>query len=291
LVLVMSSVENSDVRDVIRATWGAKERSYQHGSRVQTLFVVGRGKADEKIHLESKQYGDLIQVPVLDTYHNLVHKSSAMFKWVLRYCAHAQYILKADDDTFNHIRNHVDYLQNYGSEVFVGGNCPTDATPHRSNNSKYYDPTFQGETYPAFCYGPTYVLSREALRRIIAVSESVSLISLEDVFITGRCREAAGVPYVQIPGMFGHFMIASPCNLRDHIKSIHLSSSDENRSLWNFINSPMMKHVKCNGDMRDELILYVSVVSFVLLGLAVGMLMKKKISKRRLPTNIRTILQ
>ncbi|NWH44037.1 B3GT5 galactosyltransferase, partial [Fregata magnificens] len=60
--------------------------------------------------------------------------------------------------------------------------------PIRKRGSKWYvsREEYPGDTYPPFCSGTGYVLSTDVASQIYNVSESVSFIKLEDVFI-GLC--------------------------------------------------------------------------------------------------------
>ncbi|NXU10186.1 B3GT5 galactosyltransferase, partial [Pardalotus punctatus] len=60
--------------------------------------------------------------------------------------------------------------------------------PIRRRGSKWYvsREEYPGKTYPPFCSGTGYVLSSDVASLIYNISESVSFIKLEDVFI-GLC--------------------------------------------------------------------------------------------------------
>ncbi|NXX56753.1 B3GT5 galactosyltransferase, partial [Scopus umbretta] len=60
--------------------------------------------------------------------------------------------------------------------------------PIRRRESKWYVSIeeYPGRTYPPFCSGTGYVLSTDVASQIYNVSDSVSFIKLEDVFI-GLC--------------------------------------------------------------------------------------------------------
>lgn len=53
-----------------------------------------------EIQHESQEHGDIVMGNHIDSYRNLTLKHLTGYRWVLQYCAHAKYILKADDDTF-----------------------------------------------------------------------------------------------------------------------------------------------------------------------------------------------
>jgi hypothetical protein len=128
LVLVHSSAEHFDRREIIRKTWG----SIQHfqGQAIKVLFLVGKQpnynkaksmrspkmdvweRRDHEVrytrttiiraHLlihavlmkapsivrESQIYGDIIQGDFLDITQNLSHKQMMGFKWVRDHCCH-----------------------------------------------------------------------------------------------------------------------------------------------------------------------------------------------------------
>ena len=89
-------------RMVIRETWGNPK--YYPDVKVRVVFVMGKTFDKEEVQssleYEAEQYGDIVQEDFLDSYKNLTYKGIGALKWVTKYCSHAKFVLKADDDIF-----------------------------------------------------------------------------------------------------------------------------------------------------------------------------------------------
>lgn len=146
-------------------------------------------------------------------------------RWVREFCPGARYVMKTDDDGFNVPQRFVDYLigiDNAGTERFVGGYCFT-VMPDRRESSKFHIPLsmYPDRYYPTYCSGPGYVLSKSAVVDIVAVANDVLFIPMEDVFVSGVCRVAAGIIYTQIVGVAEDQRQMTPCNLAVWVKNGH----------------------------------------------------------------------
>ncbi|GIY37661.1 lactosylceramide 1,3-N-acetyl-beta-D-glucosaminyltransferase, partial [Caerostris extrusa] len=138
LVLVPSAIDHFTERRTIRRTWGSVSNQ-PHGP-MRLGFVLGttsNSTEEDLIMNESEIFGDIIQADFQDTYRNLTTKSVLMLKWVSKHCAHAQYFLKADDDTFVNIHVLTDILQKppfTEQDKFIGGFIHRGAQPSRTPN-------------------------------------------------------------------------------------------------------------------------------------------------------------
>ena len=130
LIYVYSPFDNGKRRNVIRKTWGDVA---QYDVGVRLVFFVGspppniasegnRADAQTRLHLESNQYGDIVQVDFVDSYRNLSYKSVAALKWITNSCRRAQFVLKADDDIFVNVFKLLQYLNTMTVEANVTKN-------------------------------------------------------------------------------------------------------------------------------------------------------------------------
>ena len=193
LVLILSSPNNKQRRDSIRQTWATIVTHRE--KHIKTLFVLGKHKNSEFLSEESNKYNDLVLLSHVDTYSELTVKTALSLLWTEKYCPQTKYILKTDDDSYNRLDYLVDYLLDHSiQDPFVGGFCFT-VHLNRNPKSKWYVPLSQyPDAYlPQYCSGAGYVLSFGALQRILSVIHTARFISLEDVFITGICREYSGI--------------------------------------------------------------------------------------------------
>ncbi len=109
LIYIHSAPSNVERRQAIRNTW-AQEGTLSD-SEVRLVFVLGLPSGDattvakiqSDVIEESKQHGDIIQMEFIDSYKNLTFKATSILKWIVTFCPHADYIIKADDDVFINI--------------------------------------------------------------------------------------------------------------------------------------------------------------------------------------------
>jgi beta-1,3-galactosyltransferase 1 len=105
LIFILSSPDNFSRRNVIRETWGNSSSYLMYGT-VKVMFWLGKTKdhkAQKNIGEEFKRHGDILQGDLIDSYHNLSHKTVMGYKWLIKNCKNARYILKTDDDLFINI--------------------------------------------------------------------------------------------------------------------------------------------------------------------------------------------
>lgn len=214
LLFVKTCPENTERRRAIRSTWG-NETYIQNslGVTVKVLFALGAPQTrnpktlqtrrsgvglQEQLIQEDRLHGDLIQQDFLDSFHNLTLKLILQFHWMHSNCAHARFMMTADDDIFIHMPNLLGYLQDTSSrgvtDLWVG-RVHRGAPPIRSKNSKYYVPfkMYQWSTYPDYTAGAGYVVSSDVADKIYHATLTLNAsLYIDDVFM-GICANAIGV--------------------------------------------------------------------------------------------------
>lgn len=192
VLLVTSSYHHVNARMAIRQTWG-KERTVA-GKRLVTYFLLGttvNRNQQADIAAESQKYKDIIQKNFTDTYYNLTLKTMMGIEWIHRFCYQSSFVMKTDTDVFVNVFYLTELLlrKNRTTRFFTGF-LKLQEYPIRDRGSKWYvsREEYPGTTYPPFCSGTGYVLSTDIASQIYEVSESISFIKLEDVFI-GLCLD------------------------------------------------------------------------------------------------------
>lgn len=214
LLFVKTSPENIERRNAIRSTWG-NETYIQNalGVTVKVVFALGApqtrkkkpawsngswGGFQEQLIHEDHLHGDLIQQDFLDSFHNLTLKLIMQFHWMHNHCAHAHFLMTADDDIFVHMPNLVSYLQDMSSRGITDfwiGRVHRGAPPNRSKDSKYYVPIemYEWLSYPDYTAGAGYVVSGDVANKIHQATLTLNAsLYIDDVFM-GICANAIGV--------------------------------------------------------------------------------------------------
>lgn len=260
LLFVKSSPENAKRRSAIRATWG--NESYLRsalGATVKVVFALGaprteeapsrtrrsRAGLQEQLVQEDVLHGDLIQQDFLDSFHNLTLKLLLQFHWTRRRCAHARFLMTADDDIFIHTPNLVRYLQHAAAGGAVDlwvGRVHRGAPPNRSKHSKYYVPEdmYPWSSYPDYTAGAGYVVSGDVAERIYHATLTLNAsLYIDDVFM-GICANAVGVSPQEHFFFSGEGKAPShPC-IYDHMMTSHGHVEDIG-ALWTAATHPGVK--------------------------------------------------
>jgi hypothetical protein len=136
-ISVISGPNNFDRRAAIRRTWPihlTNQTNLDHPlDLVGFGFVIGQTNdsvVQQKVEEESEEFGDILQVNMIDRYVDLSVKVASLFNWVDTYCPRVDYVLKADDDVYVNVHNLATVLHSlmvadqsiYGRQC--GGNIP-----------------------------------------------------------------------------------------------------------------------------------------------------------------------
>ena len=244
LILVISQPKNTKVRAAIRTMWGSVRM--HRNKKIHVLFVVGIDTKSKQVMQalteEETKHHDFLYTGLPESYNALTNKSMAAFHWVNQYCRSAEYILKTDDDCYNNPLKFVDFLIDVPHDVnLVGGFCFT-TRPNRNKKSHWYIPpeVYPDLYLPVYCGGPAYLLSKSALTAVTKVSSNLKFFHLEDIFVTGFCRMAAGMNTMQIPGVQASNK-PSDCELVNDVLNIHKVSESLLPTLWNKALKPAGK--------------------------------------------------
>ena len=89
---------------------------------------------------------------------------------------------------------------NYGNRTIIG-ECHFNSSPFRDKRSKYYVSfdMFPRKHYPPFCLGTGYLMTRAAVKAVLAHGATTPLTRLEDTSIGILSGKAGNVKFVNFP--------------------------------------------------------------------------------------------
>ncbi|XP_031468060.1 beta-1,3-galactosyltransferase 4-like, partial [Phasianus colchicus] len=186
---------------------------------------------------EWRQFGDILQGSFWDTYANLTQKTLLLLGWAALFCPAAQFVLKADDDSFIHTPALLAHLQSPPSPLYYMGRVHYGVAPNRDPRSRHHVPVglYPLPSFPPYCSGSAYVLSMAALRGVLRVAPSVPKVSPEDVFI-GLCAHRAGIPPTHVERMGGGARFPEDgCCFGEVLLSAHRMGPDGMRRAWGHV--------------------------------------------------------
>ncbi|XP_072413118.1 beta-1,3-galactosyltransferase 5-like [Chiloscyllium punctatum] len=234
VLLVTTRPEEVLERAAIRETWGT-ERHLQTG-RISTFFLLGHGGMYQRqIQQESQSHRDILQGDFIDTYYNLTEKVLLGLEWVHRFCPSARFVMKTDSDMFVNVFYLSQLLSSKNTTGFFSGQLMRDIRPIRSKANKWYvsKEEFAPALYPRYCSGTGYVLSGDMAGKIWAVSKSIPLLKLEDVYV-GLCLTKLLVSPVPVSSrrvFFTRHVPFSVCRYHSLVTS-HRVSPSQLRLYW-----------------------------------------------------------
>ncbi|XP_075896758.1 N-acetyllactosaminide beta-1,3-N-acetylglucosaminyltransferase 3-like [Nelusetta ayraudi] len=261
LLVIKSAPGNYERREVLRKTW-AKERQI-NGLWVRRIFISGttgdgpeKVRMDKLLELEQQEHNDIIQWDFKDAFINLTLKQALFLEWLDKNCPHASFLLNGDDDVFAHTDNMVEYLQSLNDKdgsrhLFTG--FIMGGSPIRESWSKYYVPfqVQQSNSFPLYCSGGGYLLSRYTASVIHKTSRSIPNFPIDDVYM-GMCLAKARLKPSFHAGVkpFGMDISSKkldeldPCFYKD-ILLVHRFLPTQMFIMWHRVNDP---DLKCGPD-------------------------------------------
>jgi hypothetical protein len=137
----------------------------------------------------------MIQFGFREDYYNLTLKSIALLRWAHIKCIDSELIMKADDDLIVNVNQMLRNSKSFRSGLT--GVLREKDQPVRDFDSKWFMPKniYSDEYYPNYLRGLSYVITRDAIKRLIETLDQYSgpVIVMEDVFITGLLAQRAGI--------------------------------------------------------------------------------------------------
>lgn len=141
---------------------------------------------DELLRVEANNYKDVVFGDFIDSYRNLTRKMVLGIEWAAANCQ-AQYVVKADDDSFVDVLELIQWLEEYqgtqrhNKSLYMGA-ALIDKGPYREKDSKFYvsKKEYPAEKFPPYASGPGYVFSGNLLAKLSNAIKVVKLFPNED---------------------------------------------------------------------------------------------------------------
>lgn len=201
VAMVYSAASNFQRRKVIRETWGGED------PRALVIFLLAAvGREDyhmqDKIEIEHRVHGDIVQCSFLDGYRNLTYKHVAALKWLVYNCPAARFMFKTDDDVMVNTPLMYNYLEvPLGSNAklhckeLIFGHIMSCAKVQRSGYSKWRVSIeeYADKHYPNYCLGVFVLYSSDIVRSVYQVAQTLPFFWIEDVHITGTVSSRLGL--------------------------------------------------------------------------------------------------
>ncbi|KAL3105959.1 hypothetical protein niasHT_025016 [Heterodera trifolii] len=205
LILSMSRRNSFEKRSSIRRTWMNDALS---GEVIRFLIAdpsPGDGEAEnvqQNLEDEQKRHGDLVFLHgFVDTYTNIHFKWYGGLQWQQSFCAGAQWVMKADDDSIVHLRRLAYWTEKKfrpiveQNPLVYFGYVYYLKDPIRDANQKWHVPKamYPEDNYPNFMQGTVYLTTPATVTAILSHSHEIVGFYLDDVVFTGILAKLANV--------------------------------------------------------------------------------------------------
>ncbi|XP_041362259.1 beta-1,3-galactosyltransferase 5-like [Gigantopelta aegis] len=222
VILVMSLHHMTSQRQAIRDTWGSVSTlgtwpGTTEQFSIRLCFVLGLSKNDSlnmAVDKEAEKKGDLILVDIDDTYYNLTRKVLMGFKWIKEFCPIVKHVMKVDEDTYINIPQFIALINSRDWNNLIYGPYFPSARVERVGKSMVSEEAYPIAVYPPHVKGNMYCMSVTVAMEILAVSEYMPYVNMEDAYITGILAKIFDVRHAGLPGkQYDLFSAATPCEL------------------------------------------------------------------------------
>ena len=124
-------------------------------------------------------------------------------QWFAEHCSHAKFLFKTDDDVFVYTPNLLQILsttEQIQTRYWLGlykccDNCEVVRDPEHKWYVSHRD--YAPKVYPHYCDGKAYILSKDLVMGVNAVSRHATFLPIEDAFV-GVCLSKLEGPGVTI---------------------------------------------------------------------------------------------
>ena len=220
ITIVSGHPDNFERRKLIRKTWSQPNMAI--------LFIVGSPEQEinkidpQKLKVwEFEKSGDIIKLNYTESYDLLTVKTIASFEFIQKLCENkplvsspSPWLVHIDDDMFFNTSSFLSQLPTISKtrdriycldKILQSKGFGTK--PHRGGKYKISFEEYAKERFPIACSGTAFAVRRDLVEKMSPFFRSEKVIRLEDVYVTGIVREAAGLPnpVVLRPKVVEHF--------------------------------------------------------------------------------------
>ncbi|XP_035204716.1 beta-1,3-galactosyltransferase 1-like [Stegodyphus dumicola] len=244
LISVSSSAANTERRTAIRNTWG--NQTLLNQTKGGIIFLLGKVNDDRRLQMqiyeESMRHRDIIQGNFADAYRNLTLKSVMALKWFSSYCPRVRFLMKTDDDIYVNANKLSHFLyKNQNKKRWIVGCVKTHARlPFQMKKNVRISSFNLPAAHPTFVAGAGYIISSDIVEELHEASEKLTVLPVEDVFITGHCSKTIGVkPEHDFRFSCGE-AVQDYCHLFSNKFTGHRVSAQQQVEIWKYANNPRM---------------------------------------------------
>lgn len=202
LIFVHTEPTHARERELYRATIG--HRRVRERFNWTLVFFVGVGPS-ANVSAEATEYGDLVQLPFLDSYRNLTYKFVYGMRWVLLHCPDVRWVVKIDDDVFLNVRQLHEYLlvrMPAANNLIHCSVTPWNVVIRNTHSRHYLSlQEYPKAAFPPHCNGWLVIFSTATMLRLYGGAFLVPMHGIDDAYVTGDVAKMVGVQHVDMTSL------------------------------------------------------------------------------------------
>lgn len=201
LIIVHTAIFHFERRSQLRMTI-ANTKLFMHRYKLKIAFLLGT--TEDKtgamlVEQENRVYGDIVQGDFLDTYRNLTNKGVMGFRWVTKFCSHAQMVLKIDDDIFVNIFKIIGYyfpMHKRRKNLIMCNTIFPGRIMRRHSRWTVNTDEFRGRMfYPKYCSGFAVLMGTDTIRAFYQAAHITPSFWVDDVYLFGLLPNMAKISH------------------------------------------------------------------------------------------------
>ena len=250
-IAIVSTPSNSDVRAMIRKTYGSRDL-WKNTDFMKIGFLIGSTEDNEiqtEIYTENRLHGDIIQQDFFDSYRNLTYKALMFLHWTTHYCNSVPYVLKVDDDVMLDVFQLVQTLDTSRISATRSMICYLYewSLVMRSGKWEVEESMLKDKYYPPYCRGAAVIFNPSVLEDLYQASFHVPFIPVDDAYISGYLVQYIGnITLIHEPSIsFNHNNTLQRYRERK-IPQVSLPVKDIFEDAWRYIvcrNGHLQRHL------------------------------------------------
>ena len=222
IVLVFSAVENFELRQAIRETWGDKGIlrtnhvagpifviSGMKGCDVESWNIQHTMTMEHRLHVEQKQHWDVLTF-VKDDYRYKEDNINLAMEWINRQYdlgyfgrikRHNLMIVKTTDDVYFDAATALEAFKQQNTTNSMFCDIVDNEPVIRDANSRFYvsKEIYSENNFQRHCFRSAWMFNGDSQRNLDCARAEVEPFPLEEIFFTDMAVRKAGMELVQMP--------------------------------------------------------------------------------------------
>uniref|UniRef100_A0A0B7B4H4 Hexosyltransferase n=1 Tax=Arion vulgaris TaxID=1028688 RepID=A0A0B7B4H4_9EUPU len=191
LFLINSIHENTEQRQLARDTF--LNPVHFPDLKIAHIFLIGKAKTSnlqQMLNQEQAAYQDIVQGDFFDTPLSATFKGLMGLRWVSHFCHHAKYIMKINEgvfvDTYKLVLGLIPAVKVFSGKRVMMCDFQPESSLTREGPNAVSKELFPGRSrLRPFCKGYAVLLSNAVIHSLVAASDYVRPIYLDNLYLYG----------------------------------------------------------------------------------------------------------